>query len=217
MAAEPAARIVAHDDPAVVDRVVAALRAGAVVVLPTDPVYGLVALPQDERATAQVLTLKGRAAAVPIAVLCADVTQALQLAATDVDPAVGPVAARWWPGPLTLVVPRRSGVQLHLGEPTTTIGLRVPDHDLIRRIAAAVGPLAATSANLHGQPPASTAAEALEALGTGVALAVDGGPLADGASTVIDATARPWHVLREGPISGEDVVSLAGAVAADGG
>lgn len=200
---------IAWTDDDLVERVTAALLAGGAVVLPTDTVYGLAALPEDRSATDQLFELKGRATATPLAVLCADVGQALALAEPAAAAAVEAVAERWWPGPLTLVLPRRAGVVLHLGEPESTIGLRVPDHDLVRAVARAVGPIAATSANRHGHPTATTVLEALAALGPNVALAVDAGPLPATASTVIDATGTSWRVLREGPIPGDEVVAVA--------
>lgn len=205
-----------HADPAAPELVADALRSGGAVVLPTDTVYGLVASAADREATGQLFALKGRTDGVPLAVLCADVEQALSLVELPVDRKVEAVAERWWPGPLTLVVPRRAGLHLHLGEPESTIGLRVPDHDLVRAVARDVGPIAATSANRHGAPPATTAAEAAAALGPGVALAVDGGLLQATASTVIDTTHSPWRVLREGPIAAADVLATAGAAQDDG-
>lgn len=199
----------ADDRGEAVERIAAALAAGGVVILPTDTVYGLAALPRDRSATDQLFALKGRAETTPLAVLCADLDQVLDLSDPDVAPPVRAAARRWWPGPLTLVLPRRVGVHLHLGEPRTTIGVRVPDHDLVRAVAALVGPIAATSANRHGEPTATTAGAAVAALGRGVALVVDGGSLATTGSTVIDATAPTWHVLREGPIPAHEVVALA--------
>jgi L-threonylcarbamoyladenylate synthase len=192
-----------------VDRVVAALQAGQAVVLPTDTVYGVAALPADGAAVDRLFALKGRAADVPIAVLCADVDQALGLADPAAAEAARPAAERWWPGPLTLVLPRRAGVVLHLGEPAGTIGLRVPDHALVRDVARIVGPLATTSANRHGEPTPATATEAAASLGDGVGLVVDGGPSASSSSTVIDATTAPWRVLRGGPIPAGDVIAAA--------
>lgn len=197
--------------------VVAALRAGGAVVLPTDTVYGLVALPGDPVAADRLFDLKGRGADTPVAVLCADVDQALAL----VDPAdAGPgglrsVAERWWPGPLTLVARRRAGIVLHLGEPRTTVGLRVPDHPLVRAVAEVVGPIAATSANRHGEPTATTAAAAAAALGSGLALVVDGGELTGAASTVIDTTAEPWRVLRAGDLPISDILAAAAGTGDD--
>lgn len=203
--------MVPHDAPDAVAQIAAALRSGGVVVLPTDTLYGLVALAADPVATARLFEIKGRTGDVPLAVLCADIEHAMDLVAAPVDASVRAVAERWWPGALTLVVPRRAGLDLHLGEPEATIGLRVPDLDLVREVARLVGPLAATSANLHGAPPATTAAGAIESLGAGVMLAVDSGELAETASTVIDATRRPWRVLREGPIAAADILATAGA------
>lgn len=197
--------VVPVDASDVVARAAAALRAGRVVVLPTDTVYGVAALPEDAAAMAEVFERKGRAATTPIAVLCADVEQALALAAPAAAARARPAAARHWPGPLTLVLPRRAGLALHLGEPTTTIGLRVPAHPVVQALAALVGPLATTSANRHGEPTPASAAEAARSLGPGLGLVVDGGPLEGSSSTVVDATGEPWRVLREGPVPASDL------------
>ncbi|MGH9084238.1 MAG: L-threonylcarbamoyladenylate synthase [Acidimicrobiales bacterium] len=193
------------DADAAVDRAAAALTAGGVVVLPTDTVYGLAALPGVRSATERLFHLKDRSERTPLAVLCASPQQALALVDRDLAPELADVAARWWPGPLTVVAPRRVGVTLHLGAPDTTIGLRVPDHDLVRALADRVGPIAATSANRHGEPTPITAIEAAEALLGPVDLIVDGGSLEGGASTVVDVTTSPWRVLREGPITAQDL------------
>jgi L-threonylcarbamoyladenylate synthase len=183
-----------------IDRVAEVLAAGGVAVLPTDTLYGLCALATDATATNRIFDIKGRTATVPIAVLCADADQALSLTTPEAARGVQRAAADWWPGPLTLVVPRRDGLDLHLGEPEHTIGLRVPANDLLRAVAARVGPIAATSANRHGAPPITQAAQVPDALGDGVDLVIDGGELAAGASTVIDATSWPWTQLRAGPV-----------------
>lgn len=197
----------AIDDPdGAADALVEALLAGALVVLPTDTVYGLAALPGDERAVAALFELKGRSRSTPLAVLCTDLRQAVGLVPPEDAAALRAVGEQWWPGPLTLVCRRRDGLQFHLGEPVTTVGLRVPDHPLVRAIAERVGPLAVTSANRHGEPTAVTAEEALLAIGSGVAVVADEGPLEGRASTVIDTTTSPWHVLREGPLRSVDVI-----------
>ena len=141
--------------------------------LPTDTVYGLAALPTSKGAVDRIFTLKGRRADVPIAVLCATAAQALELC--DPVPGVQRVAARFWPGPLTLVLPRRAGVGLHLGEPADTIGLRVPDHPLVRAVAEQTGPIAVTSANRHGEPTAATSRAVAASLDGDADLVVDGG------------------------------------------
>ncbi len=198
-----------EDPDGAVDQVVEALLAGGVVIVPTDTVYGLAALPGDERAVERLFDLKGRGQGTPIAVLCADVRQAVELVAPADAVELHAVGERWWPGPLTLVCRRRPDVDLHLGQPETTVGLRVPDHPLVRAVAARVGPIATTSANRHGHPTAVTVEEALLAIGPDVAVAVDEGPLEGRASTVIDTTTTPWHILREGPIDPTEVIGSA--------
>ncbi|HJR24163.1 MAG TPA: L-threonylcarbamoyladenylate synthase [Acidimicrobiales bacterium] len=195
-----------EDPDGAADAAVEALLAGEVVLLPTDTVYGLAALPGDERAMDELFAVKGRSTAAPVAVLCTDVRQAASLVAVQDEPALRAVGERWWPGPLTLVLPRREGVELHLGEPAATVGLRVPDHPLVRAIAERVGPVAATSANRHGEPTVVTADEAILAL-PGVRVIIDEGALEGRASTVIDATTQPWRVLREGPLPADEIVA----------
>ena len=186
-------------DPAVVDRAAAALRAGGVILLPTDTVYGLAALPSVPGATAQLFTLKGRGVNVPLPVLCADADQALALA-DDPDEQVRAAAAELWPGPLTLVVRRRPGLGYDLGDPADTVGVRCPDLALVQAIAGRVGPLATTSANPHGYPTPPDATAAAAPFGTGLRLIVDGGPCANEPSTVVDTTTDPWKVLRQGAL-----------------
>jgi L-threonylcarbamoyladenylate synthase len=188
-----------HEAAETADRVAAVLVDGGVVVVPTDTVYGLAACPDDADAVARLFALKGRGAQVPVAVLCGSATQALSLAG-NVGSDAAVLAARHWPGPLTLVLPRDPDLEWDLGEPRTTIGVRCPDHDLIRAVCERVGPVAVTSANRHGaatEPEASPAAASL--LGP-VDLVVDGGTLAGSASTVVDATGSALRILRPGPI-----------------
>ena len=188
------------------DDVAAALRDGGVVLLPTDTVYGLAVATSVPGAVAQLFTLKGRERDVPIAVLVADAEQAWSLAAPPVPEGALRLAARWWPGPLTLVVGRAAGWDVDLGGPGGTVGVRCPDHGLVRELCRAVGPLATTSANRHGQPTPATAAEAAAAVGhTGVV--VDGGPLVGAPSTVVDCTVAPPRVVREGAVPAAALVA----------
>ncbi|HEX6417408.1 MAG TPA: L-threonylcarbamoyladenylate synthase [Acidimicrobiales bacterium] len=195
-----------------VERAAAVLRDGGVVALPTDTVYGLAVLPAVSGATDGLFRLKRRAADVPVAVLCAGAGQALALARPEaVGAEVRRLADRLWPGPLTLVLPRRPGLGYALGEPATTIGLRCPDHRLVRALAGAAGPLATTSANLHGQPTPATAAGVADLFGPALALVLDGGPCAAPPSTVVAADPAGWRVLREGPLTLADVEAAATA------
>jgi L-threonylcarbamoyladenylate synthase len=194
--------------PGTVRAAAAVLRRGQVVALPTDTVYGLAALPGLPGATRRLFELKGRAADVPIAVLCASVSQALDLAEPPSDE-VRRIVARLWPGPLTVVLRRRAGVGFDLGETAGTIGLRCPDHDLVRALTREVGPLATTSANRHGEPTPSTAAEIVQIFADEVGLVVDGGVCAGLPSTVVEAVGRGWQILRPGPIGRSDIEAAA--------
>lgn len=187
-----AAGTVLVDDPAALDAAEVALRSGGVVVLPTDTVYGLAALPGREEALS---ALKGRPTSMPIAVLVADIDQAASLGV--LDDSARRLADRFWPGPLTLVLPAREGA--------ATIGVRCPAHDFVRALAARVGPLPTTSANRHGEPTPATASDAAAALTGTPALVVDGGPCGDVASTVVDATTSPPTVLRVGAVPSSDI------------
>ena len=190
---------------------VAALRAGLLVGLPTDTVYGLAASAEVPGATDRLFAAKGRGGDVPVAVLCADAAQALALADPDtLGDGVRRIAARLWPGPLTLVLRRRPGLAYALGEPEATIGVRCPAEPVVLAVAAAVGPLATSSANRHGEPTPPTAAGVAEHFGTDVALVVDGGTRAAPPSTVVDATGPDWKVLREGELNLADLTAAAG-------
>lgn len=180
-------------------RATAALRAGEAVVVPTDTLYGLAALPTVPGAVDRLFVLKGRPADMPIAVLVAGLEQVEALA--DLSAAARRLAEAFWPGPLTMVLPRKEGVDLPLGEPHATIGVRWPDHAVIAALAAEVGPLATTSANRTGEPTPATAAEAAASLTGPVAVALDGGPCAGTASTVVDLTGDDLRILREGEIT----------------
>lgn len=183
--------------PEVVDAVADALRAGGVVVLPTDTVYGLAVDPVVPGATDRLYAMKGRPADVPIAVLVASVDQARVLA-DPVPVSATRLVARHWPGALTVVLPRRKGVGADLGHHRGTVGVRCPASPLVRAVADRVGPLATTSANRHGQPTPTTAGEIAALFGDAVALVVDGGPLEGEASTVVDCTGREPVLLRQG-------------------
>ena len=173
----------------------AALRRGTIVVIPTDTVYGIAARADDADAMERLFALKGRDAARSIAVLVGDLGQARRLTAHGLDR-----FAQFWPGPLTVVVPRAADAVLYIGDDDSTVGIRCPDDAFVRRLALEVGPIAASSANESGAPTPATARE-IAALFPSVSLVVDGGPRRGTASTVIDATVDPPTVLRTGALS----------------
>lgn len=176
----------------------ACLRSGGLVVLPTETVYGIAALASDLSAVDELFIRKGRPAGRRVAVLVADFSQAQQLAVFDHRAAA--VAGAWWPGPLTMVLPSVSG------SAELTVGVRCPDHKLIRTIASAVGPIATTSANRSGDLTPADAEAAAASLGDGL-LILDGGPCIGTPSTVVDLTADPAIILREGAIGVADLIA----------
>ena len=194
-----AARILSATQPGAIEEAVRLLAADQLVVFPTDTVYGVGAHGLREAAVVKLFDAKVRPPHKAIPLLLSDAADVEQVG-ERLTPLARSLMARYWPGALTLVVWARPGLppSLTAGEPT--VALRVPDcaitRDLIRRLGV---PLAATSANVSGQPPARTAQEAAEALADQVALILDGGPAPIGeASTVLDVTVDPPRVLRRG-------------------
>jgi L-threonylcarbamoyladenylate synthase len=194
------------DDEAGRATAVRTLRAGGVVALPTDTVYGIGVDLAVAGGIERLFEAKRRPADRAIMLLLADAGQAAELA--EWPPAAAALAEAFWPGGLTLVLPQLAGVvlptALTAGRPT--IGLRVPDHESPRALAAGVGPLPVTSANVSGLPEARTAAEIHAQLGDAIDLILDGGPSHGGpASTVVDCTTSPPRILRVGAIAPDAV------------
>jgi|YNPNPStandDraft_1061719.scaffolds.fasta_scaffold06891_3 L-threonylcarbamoyladenylate synthase len=192
-------------------RAVQLLRAGELVAFPTDTVYGVGALAWDGKAVARLYAAKLRPADKAIPILLAD-PQDIVLVARHLPPSALLLAERFWPGPLTLVVPKGARVPAEVTAGGDTVAVRVPDHPLARELIRQVGaPLATTSANLSGQPPSVTAEEVQAQLGDRVALILDGGPCAGGvASTVVDLTGPQPRLLRAGPLSLEQIMAALG-------
>jgi L-threonylcarbamoyladenylate synthase len=187
------------------DAVVAAWNRGAVVALPTDTVYGLGAPLARPDAVAALFDVKGRPAGLALPVLVEAEGQAGDVV-TAWPAAASALAARWWPGPLTLVVPATPLVGSQVGGDGTTVGVRCPDHPLVRALCAAAGPLAVTSANRHGEPPCRTAAEVTSVIDSPlVALVADGGTCDGVPSTVVDCTSVPARCLRAGGVPWSDI------------
>jgi L-threonylcarbamoyladenylate synthase len=180
------------------------LREGGIVALPTDTVYGIAVALDTPDGIERLFVAKGRPADRAIALLLADAEQAAEIGI--MNDLARFLAGSFWPGGLTIVVPRRP--ERPLPEVLTggrpTIGLRVPDHASPRALAAGVGPLPTTSANRSGLPEAADPREIVAALGDSIDLVLDGGTARGGpASTVVDATSDVARVLRLGAVSSE--------------
>jgi tRNA threonylcarbamoyl adenosine modification protein (Sua5/YciO/YrdC/YwlC family) len=177
-----------------------AIKRGELVGVPTDTVYGLAADPYDEAALEKLYSLKGREDNKPIAILVASLEQGLLLGAMS-DRALD-LADKYWPGPVTLVVPRLDTAPQWLGDLSKrTIGLRCPDHPVALELLEMTGPLAVTSANLSSDDPTQSAADARATFGDEVLTYLEG-PAGGGApSTLVDLTHPAETVLRRGPIT----------------
>ncbi len=187
-----------------------ALRAGTLVVLPTETVYGIASRPDDESATRKLFEAKRRPAGLNLPIL-APTGESAWTVGVKTHGAEN-LASEFWPGPLTLVLPRADVArEWYLGEEPDTVGVRVPDHAIASRLLAKTGPIAATSANLSGQPPLSSRDDLVAAFGDAVAVYLvlpPGLPPPQGqASTVVDLTAGAPSVLRDGPISEASIES----------
>lgn len=180
-----------------VTRVAEALERGDVVVIPTDTVYGLAADPKSVTAMQALFALKERPEGVPIAVLVNSVTQAGEIVV--ISRVVETLAAAHWPGALTIVASAVEDHGLHIGS-STTVGVRLPDDDFVQAVTARFGPIAATSANRHGEPTITDPRDLAAAFGASVEVIIDGGVLGGIASTVVDATSDAFLVLRQGVV-----------------
>ncbi len=189
-------------DADAVQQAIRLLRAGRLVAFPTDTVYGVGAHAFQSAAVEKLYTAKIRPRDKAIPLLLANADD-LPLVAESVPPAARRLAARFWPGGLTLVVRKTAAVSDAVSAGRATVAVRVPDHPLPVALVAALGaPLATTSANLAGHPSPVTAQEVVRELGGRVALILDGGPCPGGVpSSVVDLTTSPPRLLREGAIS----------------
>ena len=194
-------RILPADEPTALDQAVALVQAGQVIAAPTDTVYGLVCRVDDPQAIRRLYAVKERPPEKALPVLLAGEEQLPQVVAALPEPA-RLLMARFWPGPLTLVLPARPELPRVLTGNGATVAVRVPDHPFLRALARRAGPLASSSANRSGQPPARTAQEVLAQLAGRIPLVVDGGEAPGGvASTVVDVTGPAPRLLREGPVA----------------
>lgn len=184
---------------------------GKVVAFPTDTVYGLGADPFNLAAVSEVYRVKGRSFNRPLPLLVSSIDQAVELT-SDPPRLFFDLVAKYWPGPLTLVVPGSRLIPLKVTGNTGNVGLRWPRADLaVALIGAVARPLTGTSANLSDHPGCKTAAEVDKQIGKNLPLILDGGSTGnDVASTVVDLAGPRPRILRQGPISVEELKELFG-------
>lgn len=194
-------------NPRELDVLVEALAAGKVVAVPTDTVYGLAVDPRLAGAVDRVFALKQRPEQFQLPVLIADPAGLVDLA--EATAAAERLISRYWPGPLTLVLPRRSGIAFDLGGDSATIGLRCPANSLLKELLRSTGPLAVTSANRHGEAPLRTADEIRGHFGAAVTAVLDGGRCDGRPSTVISLTGAGVKCLREGALLFAELAAIA--------
>jgi L-threonylcarbamoyladenylate synthase len=202
-----------YPDPEVLRQAAEVIRGGGIVAAPTDTVYGLLADPDNAAAVARIYAIKGRARRQPLILLIADLAMLPSLCG-DIPESAGKAMERFWPGGLTLVLEKSPALpDTFSGD--ASIGIRWPRHEVVEGlIKAAARPLASTSANLSGRPPATSAEMVLEELSGKVDLILDAGPSPRGeASSVLDfAGGEPPRLLRPGSISRQELEAVLGPV-----
>jgi L-threonylcarbamoyladenylate synthase len=199
--------IIQAEHPIALNHAADILKHGGLVAFPTDTVYGLASLPFQAEYVERLYVAKGRNSERAIALLLGDYEQLGQVA-RDIGETAKLWARKFWPGPLTLIVPRLESLPDVLSS-TTSIGVRVPDHPVALALLNMVGPLAVTSANLSGYQNTNTAQEVYDQLNGRIHLILDGGHTPGGVpSTVVDCTAGDPIVLREGPITLDNLMGL---------
>lgn len=203
-------RILDASDAQAIESALEALDEGRLVAIPTDTVYGVAALANEE-GVRRLIVAKRRDVQKGIPLLVDSLDQVRTVA--RVLPAAERLAARYWPGPMTLVLPlrdRRHAPALLTGD-RDSVAVRIPDHPVPRGLARALGPLAVSSANLAGEPETRTAQAALDALGTSVAFVLDAGPSPGGVpSTVVELReGEPPRILRQGAVPESEIMATA--------
>jgi L-threonylcarbamoyladenylate synthase len=192
--------VLSSGDPDALTYAFETLLAGELVAFPTDTVYGVGGLVFNRKAVEKIYTAKGRATEKAIPVLLAGADD-LAKVTVEVPEIASRLAARFWPGPLTLVVPKHPSIPEAVSA-AGTIGVRVPNHPTARALLRLSGPLAVTSANLSGRESPSTAAGVRAQLDGRIALILDGGRTPGGVpSTVVDCSGPDLKIIREGPVT----------------
>ncbi len=204
-------------DPAAIARAATLLRAGQLVAFPTETVYGLAANALEAAAVARIFAAKGRPATNPVIVHVADLASAKSLVSAW-PPLATRLAGRFWPGPLTLVLPKASIVPDIVTAGGQTVALRIPSHPAALALLRACGlPLAAPSANRSTELSPTLAEHVQQSLADRIALILDGGPTSGGLeSTVLDVTTDPPTLLRPGLVTIAEIEAVIGRIARTG-
>jgi L-threonylcarbamoyladenylate synthase len=189
------------------------VESGQLVVLPTDTVYGIGADAFDAGAVAELLAAKGRGRDMPVPVLVGS-WHTIEGLVSTVAPRTWDLIEAFWPGGLTLVVEQAPSLSWDLGDARGTVAVRMPLHPVAIELLEMTGPMAVSSANRNGRPPALTAAEAQDQLGDQVAVYLDGGPVRTGvASTIVDVTGEVPRVLRAGAVDLDELRAVVPGIA----
>jgi len=200
-------RIISADDPFAYKTALDILKSGGLVAFPTDTVYGVGALAFDGIAIESIYTAKDRPPEKAIPILIGEIMDTVKVV-TEFPQTARILAARFWPGPLTCVLTKKRTLPEAVSA-TSTVGVRIPDHAVARILLRYAGPMAVTSANISGQQSPSSAEEVFRQLDGRIPLIIDGGETPGGVpSTVVDCTSNEIKILREGPISLDNINSV---------
>jgi L-threonylcarbamoyladenylate synthase len=203
--------IIPANAPDAISRALEILRSGGLVAFPTDTVYGVGGRAFDEKAVESIYLAKDRPAEKAIPILIGEAND-LEKVAVDIPDSARKLADRFWPGPLTILVPKRVELPVAVSA-TSSVGVRVPDHEVARALLRAAGPMAVTSANISGGQNPLSAQEVYGQLAGRIPLIIDSGRTPGGVpSTLVDCTTTELRVLREGPVSQEQLISALNTV-----
>jgi L-threonylcarbamoyladenylate synthase len=199
--------ILEQSHPLALSQAINCVQSGGLIVIPTDTVYGLGCSLFNSESISSLYGLKGRDTAKAIAVMLAEPGQIASVA-DQFSKQTLRLAETFWPGALTLVVKKHPSIPAVLSS-LPTVGVRIPDYPFVQELIRKTGPMAVTSANLAGQPSATNIPAVLEQLGDQIDLYIDGGTAPGGlSSTVVDCTGEQPVILREGPISLEQILAV---------
>ena len=199
--------VIPTSDPNAISAALEFLHAGELVAFPTDTVYGVGTFAFNGKAARHIYTVKKRPPDKAIPILLGDISQ-IPLVAVNLPESALKLAEFFWPGALTLIVPKHPNIPQDVSS-LDTVGVRIPDHNFTRALLNAAGPMAVTSANISGQDSPVDAGEVYTQLNGSLPLILDGGRTAGNlSSTVIDCTGEEVVILREGPISLKEIQAI---------